>query len=251
MGHAHTDNAPRAKATGAFVMSETVETASSGGRNLPDERRHKTMPGSPVSEETRARAIELMQAGELGRNAIAREVGVSAGTVSNIARDIGHEFDRSQSELAVAIQTVNLAKIRGDLAQAFALEAWRAIEDMHAPALMVQWASATEHQTGGWQEHVLPEPTISDRRNLMTVAGIAVTKIAELTKANDAGGSQEAAAYLDRLQDSLGLAAAALRERDASSADVDSDPTVEPRNVSREAMLAEFEAPPADGTVEP
>lgn len=206
--------------------------------------------GLPVSDETRAQAIELMRAGELGRNAIARETGLSTASVTNIAQEIGHTFDRSKSELAVAARTVDLAKMRVELAHAFALEAWQSMEDMHSPALLVQFEAGrnvneyedgklvrTRTKPGKFRSTVLPEPSFSDKRNLMTIAGIAVTKIAELTKSTAAEGSADAVSYLDNLGAALSVASEALRSRDAES-----DPTVEPENQSRESFLEELEA---------
>lgn len=192
--------------------------------------------GVPVNAETRARAVELMRAGDMSRNAIARELNLSGGSVSAIAREIGHEFDRASTELAMAARSIDLAKERQELAAMFALEARRSLEDMHAPALMVQFSAGSEHHEPEFHEHVLPEPSFSDKRNLMTIAGIAVTKIAELTKASAAAGSEEGISFIESLADSLTAAAHHLR------ADPSTDPTAEPVRMSREEMIAELEA---------
>lgn len=198
--------------------------------------------GRPVEAETRARIIAALGEPNASRNAIAREFGVAGSTVTAIAREIGHEFERKDTELATAIRTVELQNMRADLAKAFALEAWRALEDMHAPAVMVQFEGSQQATQYGdaraatFHEHILDEPTFSDKRNLMTIAGIAVSKVAELTRAADASGSDDVVSHLEELADSLRTAAVALRNVPAS------DPTVEPENVSREALIAELEA---------
>lgn len=222
--------------------------------------------GQPVDPETRARVVALMGEGVLGRNAIARETGVSGWTVTMIAQEIGHTFDRRNTELAVAARTVDLAKERQELAAMLMVEVRQSLEDMRAPATMVQFegghqltesegegderVTRTRWVPGEWREHVIPEPTFSDKRNLMTIVGIGITKIAELTKATEAAGSETAVSYLDNLTASLEVARAAImREaaaRGASAAEdapvVDeTDPTVVPTGISREELLAEYE----------
>lgn len=211
----------------------------------------------PVNAETRARAVALMEQGKT-RNAIARELEISGGTVSRIAEDVGHKFDRYQTEVALAAITIDLAKDRGVLAKMMLAEAMRSLEDMHNPAVMVQFENGhlTEefnedgilmrrtHTPGVFREHVLDEPTFSDKRNLMTIAGIAVTKVAELTRQTDAAGSTEAVSFVD------GLIALLQKATDTPvfADDASTDPTVESPQTTREALLAELEAESADDT---
>lgn len=191
--------------------------------------------GRPVEPETRDSIVAAFAEGHT-RNRIARDHGVSGALVSSIAVDVGHTFDRTKSELAVAARTIDLAKIRVDLAQAMAVEAWRALEDMHEPVTIATYQHAMEHTEGGWMEHTLDEPTIADRRNLMTIAGIAVSKIAELTRQSEGVPDSTALSYIDNLRASLDVV------RDTLATQVpDSDPTVEPTNVTRESMLREFD----------
>ena len=192
--------------------------------------------GIPVNEETRARAVALMREGKLSRNAIARELDLSGGSVSAIAKDIGHEFDRSKTEIALAARTIDLAVERQEIAKMIAVEVRRSLEDMRAPALMVQFSAGSEHHEPEFHEHVLPEPSFADKRNLMTIVGIGVTKIAELTKATATEGSAEAISYLDTLVAGLSVARDAL-----SGMGPETDPTIEPANQSREDLIAQLE----------
>lgn len=188
--------------------------------------------GRPVDSKTRARILELIIAGDLSRNAIAREAGVSGAVVTGIAQDNGLVFDHSKSELAVAAANIDLAVQKAEIARMIALEVRRSLEDMHSPATIVQWASATEHQKGGWKEHVLPEPSVSDRRNLMTIVGIGVTKIAELTRTAAAEGSPEALTFIDGLANTLSVVKSVLEGG--------VDPTALPEDTSRDALIAEY-----------
>lgn len=188
----------------------------------------------------------------MSRNAIARELEISGGTVSRIAEEAGHSFDRSQTELALRIRQVDIAAMRADLAKAMLDEAWRSLEDMHSPAVMIQFETGhpedvfnedgirtnTVYRPGEFREHVLDEPTFSDKRNLMTIAGIAVSKAAELTRSVEGAGTVEAISFIDGLGDLLRT----VRDIVAGDSDPASDPTIEPAPTSREAMIAELEA---------
>lgn len=202
--------------------------------------------GRPVDPTTRARVVELFAEGK-GRNAIAREVRLSGATITKIASEEGHEFDRSQSELAVRLRTVDLAKMRVDLAHASLLKAWDVLEQLEAPAVIHQFEAGhqlTTHEgdkevatwvPGDWRELVIDAPTFSDQRNLATMFGIFISKARELTNSNEAAGSAEAVSELDQLQMSL------TAVRGAIAGMKDADPTVEPTHVTRESMLAEFD----------
>lgn len=204
----------------------------------------------PVDSSTRARVLELFEAGDLGRNEIAREVGLAAATISGIAREVGHEFDRSKSRVAIQARAVDIADMRSMLAKASLLEAFQALEDMHAPAIMVQFEAGhqttrydddgkpvkTENTVGSFREHILDEPTFSDKRNLATIYGIMISKAAELTKTTAAAGSAESISYLETLAEGLKLVAKHM------SNDPSEDPTVVPTATSREELIAQLEA---------
>lgn len=193
--------------------------------------------GIPITPETHARAIELMQAGVLGRNAIARELGVSGAAITNIAQEIGHEFDWRMTELATRALRVSTAELRETLAKMALIKAMDAAEQMTAPHTMIQWQASTPTQTGGWQEYVLDQPTPSDQRNYATIFGIMVTKAAELTRASSAAGDAGTISFVEDLANMLKRAAAAER---GESAEQDDDPTVPPEQVSRDDLLTEY-----------
>lgn len=191
------------------------------------------MPGSPVKAETRARAVELMEQG-WGRNRIARELKISGGTVTRIATDAGHVFDSMQTEIATRAAQIDNAKMREQLAKIALLRAMDAADAMDAPAEMVHYQPSTEHETGGWKTKVIDQPTFSDQRNLATIFGIMVSKAAELSKANAAAGDAGTISFVESLAEQMKAAAALARAGD------DTDPTVEPSDVSKESLLAEY-----------
>jgi hypothetical protein len=189
--------------------------------------------GRPTEPETLARVEALVKAGDLGRNAIARECGVSGAVVSAVAADLGIVFDWAKTEAATAARLVQAAEIRENLANLFLLEAHRALQDLHAPAVTFQFESGhevtveedgkttTRYEPGAFREHVLPEPTFSDKRNLMTIAGIAISKAAEVSRPQPGQGAEEGVAVLTRLARAI--------DRMAEDGDlVDVDPTEVP-----------------------
>jgi hypothetical protein len=181
----------------------------------------------PIKPETRERAIELMtrEIEPMGRNAIARELGISGPTVGNIAREIGHVFDWAATEAATAARRVQADKIRENIANLMLLEAHNALQRLHEPAVMVHFEPgrtrtdydeegrirSTVTEPGEFREHVLDEPTYSDQRNLMTIAGIAVTKAAEVSRPQPGQGAEQGVAVLTRFAEGLEIVAAKLR----------------------------------------
>jgi hypothetical protein len=191
----------------------------------------------PIDAETRGRAIELMtrEIEPLGRNAIAKELGIAGSTVGSIARDIGHEFDWSVTEAAVAARRVQSSQIRENIANLMLLEAHRALQQLHEPAVMVHFEpgrSRTDYdeqgriqtvvtEPGEFREHILDEPTFSDQRNLMTIAGIAVTKAAEVSRPQPGQGAEQGASIIMQLFGELESVVGVLLESGV-------DPTVPP-----------------------
>lgn len=189
--------------------------------------------GRPVDDETRARAVELMHEG-WGRNRIARELGVSGAVVTGIADAAGHVFDWRQTEVATAAAKIENAELRERLAKVALLQALEAIDRIHSPHEVVHFQPTTEHQTGGWKRLTLDEPTPSDQRNYATIFGIMVSKAAELSKSNAAAGDAGTLSFVETLAASLQAAVDSTRAGD------ETDPTVEPTNVSKDSLLAEY-----------
>ena len=176
--------------------------------------------GRPVDDETRARIATLCAEG-LTRNAIARAVGVAGSTVSLVAADLGHTFDRTEIRAALEARQVDLAAERQRLAEAAIAQAWQALDDMNAPAVMVHFEAGNEHRRGEFREHILDRPTVSDLRNLATVFGIMTTKVAELTRPLSGHVADGALSVLEQVGDSLADAARRLAAEGV-------DPTAEP-----------------------
>ena len=117
------------------------------------------------------------------------------------------------------------------------LRALDAADAMDAPAEMYHYQPATEHDDGGWKSKTLDAPTFSDQRNLATIFGIMTSKAAELSRASSAAGDAGAISFVETLAAGMQAAAEAMK---AAGDDPATDPTIEPTNVSKESLLAEY-----------
>lgn len=178
------------------------------------------MPGAPVDAVTRARIVELASEGKLSRNQIAREVGIAGSTVSRIAKDAGIVFDTTNSELAVAVRSAKAAELRQLVAIKMLHRASEALDDMDAPTVTGHWSNATEHLSSQYLEHTMDGPTISDRRNLMTIAAIGFQRAGELLDKVDTTKLDAGRSVLESLARGLSAASASILS--------EVDPTVVP-----------------------
>jgi hypothetical protein len=144
-----------------------------------------------------------MQADGAGRNAIARALDLSAASVSRIVHEAGLDFDREQTALAVRARQIDLAAERQTVKSMLMVRAREALEAIDAPALVYSFGG----KDNTYAERLLDAPPVSDQRNLMTIAGIALTRYADLDRVdNGATGTAEAVGMLDRLSSALTVA---------------------------------------------
>lgn len=151
---------------------------------------------APLDPEKREHIEQAIRAGGK-RNQIARDHGVSAGTVSNIARRLeatGSDpaFDRSETKRACADRSVDLAERR----TAFAVKLQDAIERIEVR----MWEEQTVVVATQDGIEIAKRPTdAGEFRNFMTAIGIGVDKIRVLTDGGD--GAARAASLLERLME--------------------------------------------------
>jgi transposase-like protein len=130
-------------------------------------------PGSgrpPVSPETRARVIELIRSG-MGRNATARETGISAGQVSTIAKAEGLTFDRAPLKAQTEARMIDLKAKRAEIALQAAEEVQRLFGLLTAEHEVTHW-----DKDGIFHSATIPKPTSGDVRNYATAIGILTDK---------------------------------------------------------------------------
>lgn len=190
--------------------------------------------GRPIEAETRARILELARGG-MGRNAIAREVGVAGATVTSVTEPEGIVFDWSTTDLAVAARRIQIDEMRTDLARAALVRAGEMLDAFSSPVQRIDFSPATDRRSAEYSEYVQDGPTISDLRNLATTFGILTQRASDLlARPMGSAGRSEAASVLEGLGSALVAVAAGMGGDD-------DDPTKEPVLGSREDMISELQ----------
>ena len=135
------------------------------------------------------------------RNEVARQFGVSVGSVTKIAQeDVGREaFDRSATKNATAARVADSRARRAAIASRLLDEAVAAMDDMHKPALVYAFGGRDNE----YNEHLLDRPSFSDRRNLMTIAAVAIDKHVVLERHDSAAGHDDAKSMLSGIAEGL------------------------------------------------
>jgi len=126
---------------------------------------------APLTEDQKQQIVAL-HGQNVSRNEIARKVGVSAGTVTNVCRAAGLLFDRSMTKKATEVKQIDAKALRASLA---------------GDALQV----AKEAQQA--LRRILAESSELNLRDLATVYGVFMDKHVALVKL-DADNSESAAA---------------------------------------------------------
>lgn len=130
----------------------------------------------PVTDEDRDQVRELHAEG-LSRNEIARRIGRSGKTVSNIAKAAGLTFERGP-EVAAATEArkVDAKARRAALALALLDDAERLRQQL--------WEGCQVHNFGGkdntFETAWISEPTFRDKRDIITAVGVAVDRSVKL-----------------------------------------------------------------------
>ncbi|MFF5228439.1 helix-turn-helix domain-containing protein [Dactylosporangium sp. NPDC000521] len=138
----------------------------------------------PVTDEDRERVVELHAQG-LSRNEIARQIGRSGKTVSNIAQKAGLTFERGP-EVAAATEArkVDAKARRAALALALLDDVDRFRAQLFAPVIAFNFGG----KDNTYEEREIPEPTPRDKRDLMNAIGIAIDRSVKLDE-YDSGAS--------------------------------------------------------------
>jgi len=163
---------------------------------------------SPVTPETRARVVEMLLGDNPQRNRIARECGVSGGYVTGVARAEGIEFDRAQTELAIQARSLDMKAARARIAAMLLIRAQESIDAMDEPTEYVELDRA-----GVWQRITLDTPNIADRQRLVTIAGIATQRHADLLRLDATPETTAQESVVSTLMAGLEGMAAAIRAR--------------------------------------
>lgn len=147
------------------------------------------------------RARELHGEG-LSCNAIARDLGCAASTVSRWAKGEGLTFDRSKTAAAVAAHTVDLAAGRIRLAEKMLAASEEMLDVIDGPYEVYNFGG----KDNTFESRVLDSAPVEVRRNVITTAGITFDKLTRIVEKSDTG-LEQAVGVLDTLAEGFRAAA--------------------------------------------
>lgn len=161
-----------------------------------------------ISDEQREQVLALHAEGH-ARNEIARRIGISAGSVTNICRAADRAFDRSETKHATEARQIDLAAGRTRLAEKMLAASEDMLDRIDDPYLVFSFGG----KENDYNEHTLTSAPVEVRRNVITTAGITFDKLTRIVE-KDNGGLDQAVGVLDQIAD--GFRAAAEKYRSES-----------------------------------
>lgn len=145
-------------------------------------------------------------AGEgVGRNEIARRLGVSAASVTRFAPR--GSFDRAATADATKARQIDMAARRTGLAADLLADAERLREQLWQPALVYAFGG----KDNDYNEHTLAEPSFADKRAVISSVSTALAAHLRLVDHDTDGGTAHAESVLDQF---MGAIAERAREID-------------------------------------
>ncbi|HWU31048.1 MAG TPA: hypothetical protein VN041_18350 [Microbacterium sp.] len=165
-----------------------------------------------ITDAQRAEVLRLHTAGK-SRNDIARSVGISAGSVTNICKTAGVGFDRSATKHATEARQVDLAAARIRLAEKMLHRSERMLDDLDGSYLVYNFGG----KDNTYEEHRLERPPVEVQRNAVVTAGITFDKLTRIVE-RESGGTESALGLLDHAAAAFSAAADALRDEGSTDA---------------------------------
>lgn len=153
----------------------------------------------PVSQETANRVLELHEQG-LGRNAIARECGVSFSVVTRVVAQAGKTFDRTATAVAVEARKVDAAAKRTELQNRLLEDALRMRRKLWQPAVVYNFGG----KDNTYEERTLDEPPFADKLKIMQAVATATTTSLRLAE-HDSGQQTSSVNLIIATAQALGL----------------------------------------------
>jgi transposase-like protein len=141
----------------------------------------------PLDDTKRAAILDDIRAGK-PRNTVARDHGVSGSTVSKLARENDLAFDRSQTKNATEAKKADNAALRAATSRRLLEKANEFLDQMDRPHLAFNFGGKDNTYNEKW----LDRPPVTDLRNLMTAAAVAVDKHLVIEKHDNSGESHAA-----------------------------------------------------------
>lgn len=156
---------------------------------------------NPVTDDERDRITDLHGRG-FSRNAIAREIGRSGATITNVCQDLGLTFDRAAVQAATTARKADAAALRSELELQLLDDAQR---------LRAQIWQPHEYRDHGGKDFVevkwtQDEPSPIDKLKLMQATGVAIDRAVRLGELDKDDEVEDAKSMLVDLFEALGLA---------------------------------------------
>ncbi|MGW4469680.1 hypothetical protein ACWENQ_08405 [Nonomuraea sp. NPDC004354] len=148
----------------------------------------------PLPQDKRDAILDDIKAGKT-RNEIARDHEVSPSSVTKLARENDHAFDRTQTKNATLAKQADNKAMRTALAHRLLVKANEFLDQMDAEHVAFNFGG----KDNTFNSKTLPRPPISDQRNLMTAAAVAIDKHLVIERHDSATGAEQTASLLDSL----------------------------------------------------
>jgi len=151
----------------------------------------------PITDDQRQRIKDLHAQG-VSRNDIARQAGVSAGTVTNVCKANDLTFDRSSTKDATRARVADNKLRRQAIIARLYGRSEKILDRLEAPTFMVRMMGPT-----GSEKVYDEEPPAGDERSLATSIGIYLDKAAKLEDYDKSPADSAAAAgsVVDKLME--------------------------------------------------
>ncbi|KJL37060.1 hypothetical protein RR49_01172 [Microbacterium ginsengisoli] len=147
-----------------------------------------------INDTQRDEVLRLHAQG-IARNEIARRVGISAGSVTNICNAHHRSFDRSATKAAQAARSLDLAAARLKLAERLDVAANAMLDMIEQPFTVYAFGG----RDNVFNSATLDSAPVDARRTIITSAAIVFDKLSKVIESTTEG-SADAESVLDRLE---------------------------------------------------
>lgn len=128
-----------------------------------------------LTDKERQTIVDMIDQG-VNRNEIARKVGRSPGTITNVARSAGKTFDRTATKKATAARQADNASRRSQLVSDLLGDAEKLRTQLWEPCKVFNFGG----RDNSYNEVELNEPTFADKRNIMATVKLAINGLIDL-----------------------------------------------------------------------
>lgn len=156
--------------------------------------------GRPVTDEQRAR-IRALHAQGKGRNQIAAELGMSAGSVTKVCAEMGLSFERTAVAAATEARVIDLKARRAALVD----RGYRRVEHLYERLEAPMFRTLVRTEGGGEAPDSLGFVPTQAERDLAQAISTHLTSAAKLEAVDSDDGASDARSMLAKLGAALGI----------------------------------------------